>query len=137
MLHRMNQLEVDFPQKFSKIHQITCLSVMRQRVKGTTDSTMLLLTDINQKLSCDIFKFGTDIAVLIINDYFSIYFRYRILRDKSSLVVNDALGTMFPEWGSPEAFKTDNGSQFISENKRTLRSLQYSPYYELSNEEPR
>ena len=124
----MNELKVDFPHKFSKMNQFikgceTCSSPMHQRGKNPKNSTEFIIKDIDEGLSAYIFKFGTNIAIVIVVELFSKYTRCRIPENESSKEVCHDLLNLVSEWGPTISLKTDNESNFISAENKELNDM--------------
>ncbi len=66
-------------------------------------------------LSCDLLEVGPGEEILVLTDYHSRWFELAILRKANTVNVTKSLDHMFLSHGLPQAIRTDNGPQFISE----------------------
>ncbi|XP_044163820.1 uncharacterized protein K02A2.6-like [Acropora millepora] len=59
-------------------------------------------------------------SLLVVVDYYSRYYEVVIMHSTTTEKIVDALSTIFARFGFPYSLKSDNGSQFLSENFQTF-----------------
>ena len=76
-----------------------------------------------QDVACDLLgPLPSDESLLVVVDYYSRFFEVEIMRSTTSKKVIEVMTPMFTRYGYPHSLKSDNGSQFVSDEFETFLS---------------